>query len=35
VRLLKKRKLIAVTRVTATSAAEYRVAKPWIGRVPG
>src|SRR5262245_34768474 len=35
VKLLKRRKLIAVTRANATSAAEYQVARPWVGRIPG
>jgi hypothetical protein len=35
VRLLKRRRLLTVTKASATSVVEYRVARPWLGRVPG
>jgi Helix-turn-helix domain len=35
VALLKRRKLLATTKTTPTSVPEYRVARPWLGRIPG
>ncbi len=35
VALLKRRRLVAMTKATATSIPEYRVARPWLGRLPG
>jgi len=35
VALLKRRKLVAVTKTSPTSVPEYRVARPWLGRMPG
>jgi hypothetical protein len=34
VALLKRRKLLAASKASATSVPEYRVARPWVGRVP-
>jgi hypothetical protein len=34
VALLKRRKLVSISKATATSVPEYRVARPWVGRVP-
>jgi len=34
VALLKRRKLLAASKTSATSVPEYRVARPWVGRVP-
>ncbi|MGE5616908.1 MAG: helix-turn-helix domain-containing protein [Bacillota bacterium] len=34
VALLKRRKLVAATKSSATSVPEYRVARPWVGRLP-
>ncbi len=34
VALLKRRKLVAITKSTPTSVPEYRVARPWVGRIP-
>jgi hypothetical protein len=34
VALLRRRKLVAMTKSTATSVPEYRVARPWLGRLP-
>lgn len=35
VTLLKRRKLLSASKTTATSVPEYRVARPWQGRMPG
>ncbi len=35
VALLKRRRLLAATKENATSVPEYRVARPWVGRMPG
>ena len=32
--LLKRRKLLAATKAARTSVPEYRVVRPWVGRVP-
>jgi len=34
VALLKRRKLLATAKSTPTSVPEYRVARPWVGRIP-
>ena len=34
VALLKRRKLVAAAKAGATAIPEYRVARPWLGRVP-
>ena len=34
VALLKRRKLVAAAKAGATAVPEYRVARPWLGRVP-
>ncbi len=34
VALLKRRKLLSTTKASATSVPEYRVARPWVGRIP-
>lgn len=34
VALLKRRKLVSMSKATATSVPEYRVARPWLGRIP-
>ena len=34
VALLRRRKLVAMTKTTPTSVPEYRVARPWLGRLP-
>ena len=35
VALLKRRKLITMRKDAATAVPEYRVNRPWVGRVPG
>jgi hypothetical protein len=35
VTLLKRRRLISVRKDSATAVPEYRVQRPWVGRVPG
>ena len=35
VALLKRRKLITMRKEAATAVPEYRVNRPWVGRVPG
>jgi len=35
VALLKRRKLVSMTKESPTSVPEYRVARPWLGRMPG
>jgi hypothetical protein len=35
VALLKRRRLLTATKASATSVPEYRVARPWVGRIPG
>ncbi len=35
VSLLKRRKLLAAIKASPTGIPEYRVARPWIGRLPG
>lgn len=35
VALLKRRKLLVASKASATSVPEYRVARPWVGRIPG
>jgi len=35
VALLKRRRLVTMAKLTATSVPEYRVARPWVGRIPG
>ncbi len=35
VALLKRRKLVAISKTTPTSVPEYRVGRPWVGRIPG
>lgn len=35
VNILKRRKLIAVTKDSPTAVPEYRVARPWVGRMAG
>ena len=35
VALLKRRKLVSTTKTSPTSVPEYRVARPWLGRMPG
>ena len=35
VALLKRRKLLAMSKSTPTSVPEYRVGRPWVGRIPG
>jgi hypothetical protein len=35
VALLKRRKLLTAAKANATSIPEYRVARPWIGRIRG
>lgn len=35
VALLKRRKLLGASRQAPTSVPEYRVSRPWVGRVPG
>jgi hypothetical protein len=35
VALLRRRRLVASSKSTPTSVPEYRVARPWIGRIPG
>ena len=32
---LRRRKLVAASKATRTSVPEYRVARPWVGRLPG
>src|SRR5262245_31143861 len=32
--LLKKRKLVTVKKESATAVPEYRIIKPWLGRLP-
>jgi len=34
VALLKRRKLLSSTKSAATAVPEYRVARPWVGRIP-
>ena len=32
--VLKRRRLVVATKSTPTSTPEYRVARPWVGRIP-
>ncbi|MFZ3324026.1 MAG: helix-turn-helix domain-containing protein [Usitatibacter sp.] len=34
VALLRRRKLVFMSKTTPTSVPEYRVARPWVGRIP-
>ena len=34
VALLRRRKLLSTTKSSPTSVPEYRVARPWVGRIP-
>jgi hypothetical protein len=35
VALLKRRKLLSVQKSSVTSIPEYRMVRPWLGRIPG
>jgi hypothetical protein len=35
VALLKRRKLVSIAKTSPTSVPEYRVTRPWLGRMPG
>ncbi len=35
VAILKRRKLLSITKANPTAVPDYRVARPWVGRIPG